>query len=135
MARPLDLRQQRELTEFVNALYKAAGYTTLAEWARDSDYPASNLSDIRNEKSGVDGYNLLRLIRAAAARSHATPEELATRLATELARGSAESVDSRLGELSALVQEALTLLKARLPQPEAVPRKRGGQRTDRKRSA
>lgn len=68
MARDLDEHQRRELSDFVNQLAEAAGYTTTAEWARDAGYPAPNLGNLRNGKSAVDGYNLLRLMRAASRR-------------------------------------------------------------------
>jgi hypothetical protein len=111
MARPLDDRQQRELSEFVNALATAAGYTTTAEWARDSGYPPPNLSNLRNGRGAVDGYNLLRLIRAAAARSDLTTDQLALGLAQATAReATEESVQARLDELTELVTEALRLL-------------------------
>lgn len=133
MARPLDLRQQRELTAFVNALYEAAGYTTIAEWARDSDYPASNLSNLRNGKGGVDGYNLLRLIRSAASRTEFDPEQLAIGLAqaTDYA-ASSESIHHRLGVLEELVTQALELLE---PAVEDAPQVRGGGRSGRRRGA
>lgn len=73
MSRALDPKQQAELTEFVNDLAKTAGYTTTAEWARDSGYPAPNLSKLRGGKGAIDGYNLLRLIRVAAARAKLDP--------------------------------------------------------------
>lgn len=125
MARPLDLRQRQELAAFANALFDAAGYPSTAEWARDSDYPAPNLSELRNAKAGVDGYNLFRLIRAAAVRVGVTPEELAGDLARRVNGGSAESIDGRLEELSGLVKRALELLESRLP-PQAERRKRAG---------
>lgn len=71
MARKLDDQQRTELAAFLNQVADAAGYTTTAEWARDSGIPASNLSNMRNGKRAVDGYNLLRLMRAAAVRMDA----------------------------------------------------------------
>lgn len=112
MARDLDERQLADLSAFVNALAEAAGYATTAEWARESGYPAANLSNLRNGRKGVDGYNLLRLIRAAAARSDLTTEQLALGLARATAAdASAESVARRLDELAGLVAEALELLR------------------------
>jgi hypothetical protein len=112
MARDLDPQQQADLTGFVNALAEIAGYTTTAEWARESGYPASNLSNLRNARGGVDGYNLLRLIRAAAARAEAPPEHLSASLARALGTaGADDSVADRLDELAGLVTEALELLR------------------------
>lgn len=107
MARKLEPWQQDELTAFVNALADAAGYKTTADWATDSGYPASNLSNLRNANMGVDGYNLLRLIRAAAARSGRTPVELAQAIADE----SPESIRLHLAKLTALVTRTLELLE------------------------
>lgn len=116
MARRLDAHQQKVLTDFVNALARAAGYTTHAEWSRDSGYPAPNLSELRLGKGGIDGVNLVRLIRAAAAKAGVPPEALA--IAT--ARASAEHDDTslvalRLEEIQYAVEEALLLLRAAQP--------------------
>lgn len=116
MARSLDARQQEELTAFVNALAAAAGYETTAEWARESGYAYPNLTNLRNGKGAVDGYNLLRLIRAAAARSDLTTEQFALGLAQATAGdGSAESTARRLDELAGFVAEALELLRESRP--------------------
>jgi hypothetical protein len=80
MARPLDPRQQRELTDFVNSLFEASGYKSTADWARESGYLREALSKLRNARGGVDGYNLLKLIRSASAHSALTPEQLAVAL-------------------------------------------------------
>lgn len=116
MARSLDAAQRLDLVEFVDELYTAAGYSTLAEWARDSGYPAPNLSNLRNGKGAIDGYNLLRLIRAAAERAGASPSELALK--------SSPTVNDRLAELSALVEKALRLLEAQAAAPG--PERRSG---------
>jgi hypothetical protein len=68
MARKLDELQLRELADFVNQLGEAAGYATTAEWAREAGWFASSLSEVRNGKAGIDGLNLLKLMRAAAGR-------------------------------------------------------------------
>ena len=126
MARQLDERQQAELTAFVNALADAAGYATTAEWARESGYPPPNLSNLRNGRGAIDGYNLLRLVRAAAARSDLTPEQLALGLARATAEESSEeSTARRLDELAGLVTEALSLLREA---QRAAPRRARGAR-------
>lgn len=126
MARPLDERQQAELTAFVNALGELGGYTSHAEWARDSGYPAPNLSELRGGKKAVDGYNLLRLIRAAAARAEAAPDDLAVAIAQALEAGeSSDLIARRLEELAAAVQEALILLRA-IQQPARAGRRTPG---------
>lgn len=130
MARKLEEWQQEELTAFVNALADAAGYKKTADWARDSGYPASNLSKLRHEKMAVDGYNLFRLIRAASARRGQTAEDLATELARELTDVTKEWLDGRLRELSDLVTEALVLLR-----DEARRRTSGASRTGRRKKA
>lgn len=125
MARPLDDRQQAELSDFVNALAELGGYTTTAEWARESGYPAPNLSELRNGVAGIDGYNLLRLTRAAAARVELEPEVLA--LLAERVSDEAEdqeTIHQRLDELAGLVAQALVLLRA-----QAQQREHGGRRS------
>lgn len=114
MARGLDDRQQAELTDFVNALYDSAGYKTTAEWARDSGYAYPNLTNLRNGRGAVDGYNLLRLIRAAADRAELGPAQLAVaieRAQAAAAQGGDATTELRLEELSTLVAEALGLLR------------------------
>lgn len=129
MARSLDERQQAELTAFVNAIAEAAGYETTAEWARDSGYAYPNLTNLRNGKGAVDGFNLLRLIRAAAARADLTTEQLALGLAQATAEdGSKESIGRRLDELSGLVQESLRLLHEAQRLRDAAPQRRTGGR-------
>lgn len=114
MARPLDDRQQADLSAFVNDLAQRANYTTTAEWARDSGYPASNLSNLRNGKGAVDGYNLLKLIRAAAARIEMPVDSLAVASSRSgAAEGwSNEELALRLEEVAALVAEGLLRLGA-----------------------
>ena len=64
MARDLDPQQQADLTEFVNAIADLAGYTTTAEWARESGYPASNLSNLRNAATMAAYWKDVRLLFA-----------------------------------------------------------------------
>lgn len=116
MARALDATQQAELSAFVNRLAQIAGYETTAEWARDSGYPASNLSNLRNGRGSVDGYNLLRLVRAAAARAHLDELDLALVTTGRPPARSAEPTNAELGrrleEVAALVTEGLARLGA-----------------------
>lgn len=125
MARKLDEAQMAELQAFVDALVEAGGFASNAELARESGYDRSALSDLRNGHGAIDGYNLLRLIRAAAARA---PEMTTEQLALGLARATAvdaeeETVLARLDELSGLVAEALELLRQQRP-PGPQPRRR-----------
>lgn len=110
MARALDEEQQAELTLFVNDLAAAAGYTTTAEWSRDSGYPASNLSNLRNGRGAIDGFNLLRLIRAAAARGNREPQELARALTA----GERERTAQRLETMEEAVKELAHLMRRSL---------------------
>lgn len=126
MARPLDERQQAELTAFVNSLAELAGYTSHAEWARDAGYPAPNLTNLRNAKGAIDGYNLLRLIHAAARRAQLEPEVLAL-LAERVADQDDEtSIQTRLDELAGLVAQALVLLRAQAQQRDHAGRRTQG---------
>jgi len=115
MARALDEEQQAELTAFVNELASAAGYTTTAEWSRESGYPASNLSNLRNGRGAIDGFNLLRLIRAAAARANREPREMATALTA----GDEARLARRLDEMGAGMTELARLLRESLGEPAA----------------
>lgn len=109
MARSLDRKQQRELSAFVNRLAEAAGYESTAEWARDSGYPAPNLSNLRNGKGAIDGYNLLRLITSAAARAKTNRRTLA--LAAAGTDGA--TIEDRLDSLEVLLRAALDRLGER----------------------
>ena len=104
MARSLDARQQKELTDFVNALAERAGFETTAEWARASGYPAPNLSNLRRGKAAIDGYNLLRLIQAAAEQDGASPADVAVGVVRE-------STSEQIRELADLVKKALAMLE------------------------
>ena len=144
MARALDAQQKDELVEFLEELYRTSGYTTQAEWARDAAFPQANLSKAlsRSNRAGVDGYNLLKLIRAAATRAGARPEEIALARARESGPVSLR-VDRRLEALEAKVGElptaddlgrAVATLQAAIESratrdiPETQPVKRAGRR-------
>lgn len=58
-----------ELSQFVTELYTWGGYARKSEWARDAGFPAPNLSDVMNGKAGIEGYNLMRLYKAAEKRA------------------------------------------------------------------
>lgn len=90
MARKLDAKQSRELGEFVARLKALGGYASSAEWSRESGYPAPNLSELENGVAGVDGYNLLRLIRAVGARAGLSAAEAA--MVSSRASGTANGV-------------------------------------------
>lgn len=110
MAENLDASQRAALSAFVNSIAQAAGYTTTAEWSRDSGYPAPNLSKLRGGKGAVSGYNLLRLIRAAAERGNLSAEQLAV----AAARGTDAvdpSIRDRLEDLAVAAAEALEILR------------------------
>lgn len=112
MARKLSKDQLAELAEFVNALGEAAGYTTrTSDWARDSGYPASNLSDLRNGKVSIDGYNLLRLVRAAAEKAEKDPAALAL---SEASRSGGEPTNADLALLLEVLSIGVTEGLARL---------------------
>lgn len=113
MARSLDQNQQRELTTFVNAIAQRAGYETTAEWARDSGYPAPNLSNLRNGRGAIDGYNLLRLIRAAAKRAGVSPADLAETQAAET-----EELSDRLRAVEEGLTDLASEIRRSLSRPE-----------------
>jgi predicted transcriptional regulator len=94
------------LATFVNALQKRAGYKHASEWARDAGFPASNLSDVKNGNAGIDGLNLLRLIRAAAAKLEDDEIALALRAA-----------EPSLGEAVLRLEAVVARLTAHLGHP------------------
>jgi hypothetical protein len=114
MARKLDDEQQADLTGFVNRLAESAGYKTTAEWSRDSGYPAPNLSNLRNGNGAVDGYNLLRLIRAAADKAGRDPLTLAVEQAED-----ARTIADRLAEVEKGITELASLIRQGLQAREA----------------
>lgn len=128
MARQLDEHQKAELVSFVEAVFAAGNYETNAELARDSGYPASNISKLRNGRGAIDGFNLLRLIQAAARRT-GTPAEtiaLAAAPASEAVPRSVADLERRLEEVADLTArgfEALGVTPAQLlPAEDEQPR-------------
>lgn len=127
MARLLDQKQKEELVGFLDELYRLGGYTTQKQWADDANYPPPNLSNALNRKrpDGVDGYTLLKLMRAAAVRAGTTPGTVARRSATagrddETSRR-LRAVEEGLTELASLVRlglDAQGVLESAQPQPE-----------------
>lgn len=124
MARSLDAQQKAELVEFLEELYRAGGYSTQAQWAREANYHPTGLSDAlnRSKTDGLDGYSLLRLIRAAADRVGAMPVDLALPTGRASAEHAMESlIARRLEELAEASGEQLILLREiRALQPPAL---------------
>lgn len=77
MARPLSDPQRQEVATFIRALYRLGGYATQKEFADDAGYHPVSMSDAMNGKAGVDGLNLIRMIKAAASRAGADPVDAA----------------------------------------------------------
>lgn len=121
-----DEAKNAELAAFVNAIARQAGYTTHADWSRDSGFPATNLSEVRSGSAGIDGANLVRLIRAAARRLGSTSEELALGVAeaeraaavAEIVRAVDRHVDDRLQELAGMMDEGFARLAAGIVREE-----------------
>ena len=105
MARGLDKHQKAELADYLDGLYRLGRYTSQAQWAREAGYHQVNLSNAMSRKTddGLDGYSLLRLIRAAAERADVSPETAALRLAQETVPD-ASDLRRRLIELEATVE-------------------------------
>jgi hypothetical protein len=116
MTRRREKAQQDELTAFVQALKDAAGYAHTSDWATESGYSYPNLTNLLLGKNGVDGYNLFRLIRAAAARMELPVETLAATKAR-----AEDDLGEVLDQISAGVGEALTMLRALLEAQQAPP--------------
>lgn len=119
MARKLDGLQMRELQEFVAALKGLGGYTVSAEWSRDSGYPAPNLSKLENGVGAIDGYNLLRLIKAVVERIGETPAATAVKAASpgaqvEQSASEREAIAEALEDLGGVVDRLNRLLDGRV---------------------
>lgn len=131
MARPLDDQQRQELRAFAEGLYSLAGYTSAAQWERDSGVEHSTVSRFRNGTGGIDGYNLLRLIRAASARvqiggERQSPEQAAVAAAGDpvlhLLEALAGNVNRLLSGQTALLREAgIELAEPEPAEPEKGP--------------
>lgn len=120
--------QLRELSAFIETLYKTAGYGTWAEFADDARVHRVSISNWKNGTTGIDGYNLFRLIRAAAAAQvETTPEDLAAAVARALTTAGEESIIvARLDELAGGVAEALRLLREARPEAPGGQQSQGG---------
>lgn len=107
MARGLDPNQKAELVAFLEELYRLGDYETQAQWAREAGYHTVNLSNAlnRTKADGLDGYTLIKLMRAAAKRAETTPEAVARRLAAD---DQQSDVARRLEALEGLVAELPT---------------------------
>lgn len=121
MARPLDPHQRRELAAFVNDLFASSGFASLADWARESGYHPPNLYNLHNAVKGVDGYNLFKLIRAAAQKRGVRPDELALERAKATSDDSLASLGPHLAELARAVGE-LERVQAAIADSLGVPR-------------
>jgi hypothetical protein len=119
VARKLDQAQVRELSAFVAELKALGGYEVSAEWARDSGYPAPNLSKLENGVGAIDGYNLLRLIRSSARRAGISP-------ATAAAQASATARGADDAELVAELEELADLLERLQRLGSAIGRRASG---------
>ena len=108
MAEHLDRHQLAEIGSFLNELAAFAGYDSTAQWARESGTQRPNVGNARNGKAGISGYNLLRLIRAAAVRAGVSPAEAAVRASAR--SGDASAVAGLAGPLESLA-DALALLE------------------------
>jgi hypothetical protein len=107
MARPLSKPQLREIGAFVHALYRLGGYATQKEFADDAGYHQVNLSQVMGGKAGIDGLNLLHLIKAAAARAGISAHDAAAR-ASLVEPASAEHKE----RITKLLREAESAIRA-----------------------
>lgn len=122
MARPLSEPQRAELAAFIDELYRLGGFATWAEFSRESGYPATNLSNVHLAKKGIDGPNLLGLIRAVARRTGAGVAEVAL-AAAPAAQEDLEGILARLLLGQAQILERIDEARRReRPEPTVMPR-------------
>lgn len=91
--------QLAEIGAFIQRLYELGGYGTWKEFADDAKLSAPQLSDFQRGTVEPSGYNLFRLIQAAAARAGTDDATLALRLGAtpaSLLEGIREGVSSLL---------------------------------------
>lgn len=130
MASPHDDQNLGLLAAFVHELYKLGGWPSWAAFARAAKFPAPNLSNVQLGKAGIEGPNLVALIRATAERANAAQTDVAT--SAVLAIGPSGPVDRLLGveaavaRLAARMDEGLEKLDDRVGALESQPASRAG---------
>lgn len=111
MARKLSTPQETDLALFVRHLYAAGGFASWADFARESGFPATNLSNVQNGKAGIDGSNLLDLIRASARRAELSDDAAAILAARDsVGVGDSRSLERRLEALADAVARGFEAL-------------------------
>jgi hypothetical protein len=90
------------VADFVRSLYELGGFTSWGEFARESGFLASTISDWQLGKNAPSGPNLVRLIQTATDRAPLAMREAAERT-SPMAR-----VHDRLQALEAAVAELAT---------------------------
>lgn len=116
------------VSEFVEALYDLGGFSSWGEFARESGFLASQVSDYKRGKNAPSGPNLLRLIFAATDRAPLAMREAAER-ASPLAQVHArlEGFAEQAERGRAALTESLASIDARLERIEERLGARGGQ--------
>lgn len=76
---PMASVDREPVAEFVEALYDLGGFSSWGEFARESGFLASQVSDYKRGKNSPSGPNLLRLIFAATDRAPLAMREAAER--------------------------------------------------------
>jgi len=92
--------EREAVAEFVRSLYELGGFESWGEYARESGFLASQVSDYKRSKNAPSGPNLLRLIQAATDRAPLAMREAAERtspLGRVLVR--LEALEGRVGDL------------------------------------
>ncbi len=110
MAEKRSEQERSELGAFIRELYVIGGYARWAEFADDARVHPVSLSNWQNGEKTPDGVNVLKLIRAAAARTNREARELATSLAVadrERLADRLEDVERGMTELAGLLRESL----------------------------
>lgn len=112
MARKLDQTQLDEFAAFLEELAQRGDWKTDAEWSRQSGVHAVNLSEARTGKSQLDGYNLLRLIRATAERTASAQNDAA--ISASRATGPLAALEAKVEEIADRTADSLLALERAL---------------------
>lgn len=107
-----DSSEREAVAEFVHALYDLGGFTSWGEYARESGFLASTMSDWSRGKNAPSGPSLLRLIHAATDRAPLAMRKAAERTspATQT-RAHLESLEEKADEALTGIANILDLLR------------------------
>lgn len=130
VARPRTDQEKQVVASFVRDLFRASGYKTAEEWGSRAGVWGSNLSEYQSGKAMPDGYNLLRLMRAAGVELRGRDEavDLPEGMAPRVPQAELPTAVGELLDWQTTAIEQLRQLDTRLSQLENAPASRRGSR-------